>query len=137
MSSCTGSAKAFISSQTTPVRHLAPRTFVRFQAETSLLAFATGRKCVMKRVRLLIALGMILVGAFTVAAKSKTEKQAEARKKADATLQRLYKEQPSAQAAARSGVGYAVFNRRGAKILVAGAGRGKGLAGDNKKKKFT
>ena len=80
---------------------------------------------------------MILVGAFTVAAKSKTEKQAEARKKADATLQRLYKAQPSAQAAVRSAAGYAVFNSGGAKILVAGAGRGKGLAVDNKTKNVT
>ena len=91
----------------------------------------------MNRVRLLIALVLILPSAFTVVAKTKEEKQAEARKKADATLQRLYKAQPSARAAVKSAAGYAVFNSGGAKILVAGAGRGKGLAVDNATKKVT
>jgi lipid-binding SYLF domain-containing protein len=91
----------------------------------------------MNRVRLLVALVLILPSAFTVVAKSKEEKQAEARKKADATLQRLYKAQPSAQAAVKSAAGYAVFNSGGAKILVAGAGKGKGLAVDNATKKIT
>jgi lipid-binding SYLF domain-containing protein len=91
----------------------------------------------MKRVRLLMALGLILLSAFTVVAKSKEEKRAEARKKADATLQRLYKAQPSAQAAIKKAAGYAVFNSGGAKILVAGAGRGSGLAVDNATQKTT
>jgi lipid-binding SYLF domain-containing protein len=91
----------------------------------------------MKRVRLLIALALSLLGAFTVVAKTKEEKQAEARKKADATLQRLYKAQPSAQAAIKKAAGYAVFNNGGAKILVAGAGKGSGLAVDNATKKVT
>ena len=89
----------------------------------------------MKRVRPLVALVLSLAAAFTVAAKSKEEKQAEARKKADATLQRLYKAQPSAQAAIKRAAGYAVFNNGGAKILVAGAGKGSGLAVDNATKK--
>jgi len=91
----------------------------------------------MSRVRLFVALGLILAGAFVVVAKSKEEKQAEARKKADATLHRLYKAQPSAQAAIKKAAGYAVFNNGGAKILVAGAGKGKGLAVDNATKKVT
>ena len=91
----------------------------------------------MNRMRLLLALVLILQGAFTVAAKSKEEKQAEARKKADATLQRLYKAKPSAQAAIKSAVGYAVFNSGGAKILVAGAGRGSGIAVDKATQKVT
>ena len=91
----------------------------------------------MSRTRLFIALGLIVACALTVVAKSKEEKQAEARKKADGTLQRLYKAQPSAQAAVKSAAGYAVFNSGGAKILVAGAGRGKGLAVDNATKKVT
>ena len=85
----------------------------------------------MNRKRLSIALVLILVGAFTVVAKSKEEKQAEARKKADQTLQRLYKAKPSAQGAVKAAAGYAVFNSGGAKILVAGAGRGSGIAVDN------
>ena len=91
----------------------------------------------MSRMRPLIALVLILAGSLTIVAKSKAEKQAEARKKADATLQRLYKAQPSAQAAIKKAAGYAVFNNGGAKILVAGAGKGKGLAVENATKKVT
>jgi len=87
--------------------------------------------------RLLIALGLVLLSALTIVAKSKEEKQAEARKKADATLQKLYKAKPSAQAAVRSAAGYAVFNSGGAKILVAGAGRGSGIAVDKATQKVT
>ena len=76
--------------------------------------------------KLLIALVLMITSALTVAAKSKEEKQAEARKKADQTLQRLYKAKPSAQSAIKTAAGYAVFNSGGAKILVAGAGRGSG-----------
>ena len=91
----------------------------------------------MNRVRLLIAAVLILVSAFTILAKTKEEKQAEARKKADATLQRLYKAKPSAQAAVKSAAGYAVFNSGGAKILIAGAGRGSGIAVDKGTQKVT
>ena len=47
----------------------------------------------------LILVSLLLTCALTVAAKSKEEKQAEARKKADQTLARLYKAKPSSQAA--------------------------------------
>jgi lipid-binding SYLF domain-containing protein len=87
--------------------------------------------------RLLIALVLMITSAFTVAAKSKEEKQAEARKKADQTLQRLYKAKPSAQAAIKTAAGYAVFNSGGAKILIAGAGRGSGIAVDKATQKVT
>ena len=87
--------------------------------------------------RLLIALVLMITSAMTVAAKSKEEKQAEARKKADQTLQRLYKAKPSAQAAIKKAAGYAVFNSGGAKILVAGAGRGSGIAVDKATQKVT
>lgn len=91
----------------------------------------------MRRMRPLISLVLLLLSAFTVVAKSKEEKQAEARKKARDTLQRLYKAKPSAQAAVKAGAGYAVFNSSGAKILVAGAGRGSGIAVDNKTQQVT
>ena len=91
----------------------------------------------MNRRRRLLALGLILLAAFTASAKSKEEKQAEARKKADQTLQRLYKAKPSAQGAVKASAGYAVFNSGGAKILVAGAGRGNGIAVDNRTQKVT
>ena len=87
--------------------------------------------------RLIISAALIVLSALTTVAKSKEEKQAEARKKADATLQRLYKAKPSAQAAVNSAAGYAVFNSGGAKILVAGAGRGSGIAVDKGTKKVT
>ena len=91
----------------------------------------------MNRMRLLIALVLISASAVTVAAKSKEEKQAEARKKADQTLQRLYKAKPSARGAINSAAGYAVFNSGGAKILIAGAGRGSGIAVDKSTQKVT
>ena len=91
----------------------------------------------MNRIRPLVSITLILLTALTTLAKSKEEKQAEARKKADATLQRLYKAKPSAQAAVKSAAGYAVFNSGGAKILVAGAGRGSGIAVDKTTKKIT
>ena len=87
--------------------------------------------------RLSIVLVLVVMSSFTVLAKSKAEKQAEARQKADATLQRLYKAKPSAQAAVQKAAGYAVFNSGGAKILIAGGGRGKGIAVDKSTQKVT
>jgi len=89
------------------------------------------------RMRLLTAFSLVLVCALTVGAKSKEEKQAEARKKADQTLAKLYKARPSAQAAVKKAAGYAVFNSGGVKILVAGGGRGQGIAVDNATQKVT
>ena len=89
------------------------------------------------RLRSLLIIALTLLSALTIAAKSKAEKQAEARKKAQETLQRLYKAKPSAQAGIKSAAGYAVFNNSGAKILVAGAGKGKGIAVDNATQKVT
>ena len=85
----------------------------------------------MKRTRLPIAFLLVMACALSVTAKSKEEKQAEARKKAQATLARLYKARPSAQAAIKKAAGYAVFNSGGVKILVAGGGRGQGIAVNN------
>jgi lipid-binding SYLF domain-containing protein len=91
----------------------------------------------MNLIRLSLSVLIMVSSAFTLAAKSKEEKQAEARKKADATLHRLYKAKPSAQAAVKSAAGYAVFNNGGAKILIAGAGRGSGIAVDKGTQKIT
>lgn len=73
----------------------------------------------------------MLLSAVTAVAESKQEKQAKARKKAHETLQRLYKAKPAAEAAIKRAAGYAVFNSGGAKILVAGAGKGNGIAVHN------
>jgi lipid-binding SYLF domain-containing protein len=91
----------------------------------------------MNRLRSLIVPALMLISAVSIFAESKAEKQAKARKKADETLARLYRAKPSAQAAIKAAAGYAVFNNRGAKILVAGAGKGSGIAVDNATKKVT
>ena len=91
----------------------------------------------MTLLKFLIVPVLIVAGAVSVLAETKAEKQAKARKKADETLQRLYKQHPSAQAAIKKAVGYAVFNNGGAKILIAGGGRGKGIAVENATRKVT
>ena len=85
----------------------------------------------MNKLKLLTVTALVLVSALTSFAKSKEEKQAEARKKADQVLARLYKASPSAQAQISSAAGYAVFSNAGMKILVAGGGKGQGIAVDN------
>ncbi|HKE56527.1 MAG TPA: YSC84-related protein [Pyrinomonadaceae bacterium] len=91
----------------------------------------------MKSIRLSGIFALALLTAVSVLAKTKDEERAEARKKADATLQRLYKAQPSARAAIKAAAGYAVFNNRGTKILIGGGGKGNGIAVDNSTKKVT
>ena len=91
----------------------------------------------MIRLRLVLALALILVSAFAVFAESKEEKRAKARQKADETLQKLYQKHPSARAAIKNAFGYAVFNNGGAKILFAGGGRGSGIAVENATQKVT
>jgi lipid-binding SYLF domain-containing protein len=91
----------------------------------------------MTRTRLPIIISLVLMCALNASAKSKEEKQAEARKKADQTLARLYKAKPSAQEAIKKAAGYAVFNSSGVKILVAGGGKGNGVAVDNASQKVT
>ena len=89
----------------------------------------------MNRLKLLMLPALILVSALTIFAKTKEEKQAEARKKADQVLARLYKAKPSAQAAIKGAAGYAVFSNAGMKILMAGGGKGQGIAVDNASQK--
>ena len=89
----------------------------------------------MKRASMIIVSALLLLSAVPVVAKSKEEKRAELQQKATATLERLYKARPSAKAAVKSAAGYAVFNSGGVKILVAGGGRGQGIAVDNATKK--
>lgn len=91
----------------------------------------------MNRLRLLTASALILLSAVISVAKTKEEKQAEARKKAAQTLERLYQVHPSARAAIKAAAGYAAFNSGGAKILIAGGGRGSGIAVDNATQKVT
>jgi lipid-binding SYLF domain-containing protein len=69
-------------------------------------------------------------------AKADKERQ-EIRQNTKDILGRLYKAQPSAKAAIQKAAGHAVFSNFGLKIFVAGSGKGKGLAIDNKTKKET
>lgn len=67
----------------------------------------------------------------------KVKEQNEVRKMAHDTLQRLYKADPKAKAAVAGAAGYAVFSNLGVKILVAGSGKGQGIAVNNKSKNET
>ena len=90
----------------------------------------------MKRMRPIVVAALLFLSALPIAAKTKEEKRAELRKKAEATLERLYKARPSAKAAVKDAAGYAVFNSGGVKILVAGGGRGQGIAVNNATQKI-
>lgn len=65
------------------------------------------------------------------------KRQAEYRTMADTALQRLYRAQPGAQAAVRAAAGYAVFSDTGVKILLAGSGKGHGIAVNASSRKET
>jgi lipid-binding SYLF domain-containing protein len=67
-----------------------------------------------------------------VQAAGKDAQRAEARKVANQTLQRLYKVQPGAKQRIQTAAGYAAFSNFGMKILVAGGGKGEGVAVNNK-----
>jgi lipid-binding SYLF domain-containing protein len=56
---------------------------------------------------------------------------------AEQTLARLYKVQPKAKTAIERAAGYAVFSNFGMKILVAGGGKGEGIAVDNRTNRET
>jgi lipid-binding SYLF domain-containing protein len=84
-----------------------------------------------------IVFAMILLIAIPAAADTKAQKQAAARKKADDALAALYKVRPSAKATIKAAAGYAAFSNFGMKILLAGGGKGQGIAFDNRTKKVT
>lgn len=83
-----------------------------------------------------IAAGVIATSAFA-ADSDKPKQQAAVRTMAQETLARLYKVQPKANTAVERAAGYAVFSNFGMKILVAGGGKGEGVAVDNKTKRET
>ena len=63
------------------------------------------------------------------------QEKKEIRQKSKEILTQLYKVQPNAKASISKAAGYAVFSNFGMKIFVAGSGKGKGVAVDNKTKK--
>lgn len=83
---------------------------------------------------LLAAICALPIAGF---AATKEEQRAEVRKTAQATLDKLYQTQPASRKAIERAAGYAVFSNFGMKILVAGGGKGSGLAVDTKTKKET
>jgi lipid-binding SYLF domain-containing protein len=85
----------------------------------------------------LAAAALALAPAALAKEASKQEKQAEVRKTAQETLNRLYKLQPGARAAVQNAAGYAVFSNFGMKIFFAGGGTGSGLAVNNQAKTET
>jgi lipid-binding SYLF domain-containing protein len=94
----------------------------------------------MKARRFLIASLVCLIALGAIAAddeQKKEEERTEIRQMAQDTLTRLYKAEPSAQAAIHKAYGYAVFSNTGIKILVGGSGRGEGIAVTNKTKAET
>lgn len=84
----------------------------------------------MKR-QFLMALVLLLLFTAQGNAKTKAEKQADVRKQVDETMTKLYKVQPSSKQAIKKARGYAAFSNFGMKILLAGGGKGQGLAFDN------
>jgi lipid-binding SYLF domain-containing protein len=82
------------------------------------------------------ALALLMIANATFA-KTKEQKQADVRKNAKETLARLYKARPSAKATIKAAAGYAAFSNFGMKILVAGGGKGQGIAVDNATNKVT
>ena len=82
-----------------------------------------------------ITILLCLAPAF--AKNKKQDQQQKIRKMSQDVLARLYKAQPNAKAAVENAAGYAVFSNTGVKILLAGSGKGKGLAVNNKTNKET
>jgi lipid-binding SYLF domain-containing protein len=85
----------------------------------------------------LLAFGSLVLAPQTSQAASKDEQREAVRKASAETLERLYKVQPKSQQAIEKAAGYAVFNNFGMKILVAGGGKGEGVAVENKTKQET
>ena len=86
---------------------------------------------------LILAMGIGLSGAALAKEPSKKEMQADVRKMAKETLNKLYKIQPSARKAVEKSAGYAVFSNFGMKIFFIGSGKGECLVVNNKTKKET
>lgn len=92
----------------------------------------------LKLTRYIIAAALVCVAVAAHAADDKkAKKQQDIRKMSQDTLQRLYKAKPKAKGFIKSAAGYAVFSDVSVKILLAGSGKGKGIAFNNKSKQET
>jgi lipid-binding SYLF domain-containing protein len=90
-----------------------------------------------RKVSIVLMFALVVLIAVPAFAKTKQEKQAEVTKNAKQTLDNLYKVRPSAKAAIKAAAGYAAFSNFGMKILLAGGGKGQGIAFDNHTRKVT
>lgn len=80
-----------------------------------------------------LALIALLLMAFAgmASAATREEQQEDLRAMARETLTQLYQHQPEARGVIEGAAGYAVFSNFGMKLLVAGTGKGKGIAFNN------
>src|SRR6266550_7011739 len=90
-----------------------------------------------RRVSIVMMFAVLLLVAAPADAKTKAQKQADARNNAQQTLAKLYQARPSAKATIKAAAGYAAFSNFGMKILVAGGGKGQGIAVDNATNRVT
>jgi lipid-binding SYLF domain-containing protein len=81
-------------------------------------------------------LALALMFPMTSRASNESDR-ADVRQKSQQILAALYAAQPAARVAVEKATGYATFSNFGLKILVAGGGKGAGLAVDNASKKET
>ena len=79
----------------------------------------------------------LLLFVVQVSADDVEKERKEIRDKTTQTLNRLYQLQPKAKQVIKNSYGYAVFSNFGMKIFIAGGGKGKGEAINNKTGKHT
>jgi hypothetical protein len=85
----------------------------------------------------LLGCGLLIASAPALAAPSKDQQRAEARKAADAAMNKLYALRPDARALVEKAAGHAAFSNFGMKLMVAGGGKGEGVAVNHKTKRET
>lgn len=74
---------------------------------------------------------LFILFVSTVSAANLEEKKEELRNKTTSTLEKLYKQQPSARNVIANANGYAVFNNTGMKLGIFGSAHGRGMAVNN------
>lgn len=87
--------------------------------------------------KILVPIILLLLVISPALAEDVEKERMEIKEKTQETLNRLYSLEPSARQAIKDSYGYAVFSNFGMKILVAGGGKGKGVAINNKTGKET
>ena len=89
------------------------------------------------RLNFLILIVLVLTTPFALAEDKKTKEQNKIEAKTSETLERLYEIQPKSKEVIPRAQGSAGFSNFGMKILVAGGGKGQGVAINNKTGKHT